>query len=54
MQKNQSTTIKSAAEIGAMAANLTPQNQVCILNTISALLNQQAKDAAKKPCPSKT
>jgi hypothetical protein len=35
------TTIKTAVEIGALAGQLTPNNQYYVLNTINALLYSQ-------------
>lgn len=41
MEQNEKREIKSAAEIGALAKQLNPANQIWVLNTINTLLYSQ-------------
>lgn len=41
MEKNEKREIKSATEIGALAKQLNPANQIWVLNTINTLLYSQ-------------
>lgn len=47
MNAPQTTTIKTAFEIGSLAGQLSPKNQSYVLNTINALLFSQQTNECK-------
>lgn len=56
MTKNDSTLVKNAIEIGALAGQLSPEHQAFVLNTINTLLYSQTVQqvaAEKKPAKRK-